>query len=415
MSTLAAQHPVASLSARRVVIVAGLLNTFASLARFMLGPLAVLISADLGLTETQVGAAVSLVVAVSAVASIWSGRFVERIGAYRAMMLVASLSAIVLLGIAAQVATYAHLLAWMVLSGVAMAMVHPATALAIAGNVAIERQGFAFGIKQSAPTTAALLAGFAVPTIGLTVGWRWAYVAAAAGAILVIFFIPRRVLRDKADGDRPPEIRSRIATLVILAIGMVFAVSAVSALAVFYVLSAVDNGIPVGTAGFWFAMGSAVSIVARLAVGWWADRRGGGDLRTVAAFMAAGTLGFVLLGRSADTVSFAIGTVFAFAAGWGWPGLFQLTVTRENAEAPAAATGITQTGAFVGSAAGPLLFGWLVERVSYQAAWWTAAGTLLAGAAIMLYGNRVLVAEQIQEKRAAAVQEAAAGSTVGRV
>jgi cyanate permease len=183
-------------------------------------------------------------------------------------------------------------------------------------------------------------------------------------------------------------------TLVMLAVGMGFATAAVSALSAFYVLSAVHHGIAVGVAGLWLAVGSVVSIAARLSAGWLADRREGGSLRVVAQMMVVGTVGFILLAQSRGVALFALATLLAFAAGWGWPGLFQLTVTRQNAEAPAAATGITQTGAFVGSAIGPLGFGWLVELFSYAVAWWAAAGGLLVGSLVMVASRRALMAER---------------------
>lgn len=386
-------QPGLSGPAVRVVLTAGAVSTFASLPRFMVGALAVFIAAEFGMSETQVGASVSLSVAVSAVASVFGGRIVQRIGAYRGMTLVVALSGIVLIGVAAAAQTYTELIGWMALSGAAMAMVHPSTALAIAGSVPPERQGLAFGIKQSAPTAATLIAGLAVPVVALTVGWRWAYVAAAAGAVLVICAIPRGgAAAQTRAATRAAEIRSAPATLMLLAVAMGFATAAVSVLTVFYVLSAVAAGVPVGAAGLWLAAGSVASILGRMSAGWMADRGATGSLRVVACLMFIGAIGFVLLSRAEHVGLLLTGTLLAFVAGWGWPGLFQLIVTRNNAEAPAAALGVTQTGAFVGSAAGPLLFGWLVDVSSYDVAWCTAATALVIGGFIMLRGDRALQA-----------------------
>lgn len=46
--------------------------------------------------------------------------------------------------------------------------------------MATGRRGFAFGVKQSAVPLTAMLAGLAVPVFAVTVGWRWAFGAAAA-------------------------------------------------------------------------------------------------------------------------------------------------------------------------------------------------------------------------------------------
>ena len=52
----------------------------------------------------------------------------------------------------------------------------------------------------------------------------------------------------------------------------------------------------------------------------------------------------------------------AFATGWAWPGLFNLAVVRVNPSAPGAATGITQTGTYLGAVVGPVLFGVVAEH-----------------------------------------------------
>jgi predicted MFS family arabinose efflux permease len=63
----------------------------------------------------------------------------------------------------------------------------------------------------------------------------------------------------------------------------------------------------------------------------------------------------------------------AFGAGWAWPGVFNLSVIRSHPEEPGRATGITQSGTYVGATCGPLLFGVLAERWSYPGAWAIAA------------------------------------------
>ncbi len=69
----------------------------------------------------------------------------------------------------------------------------------------------------------------------------------------------------------------------------------------------------------------------------------------------------------------------AFALGWGWPGLFNLAVVQHHREAPAAATGITQSGIYVGAAGGPAAFGLLSTPLGYSGAWAVVAGVSLRG------------------------------------
>jgi hypothetical protein len=90
-----------------------------------------------------------------------------------------------------------------------------------------------------------------------------------------------------------------------------------------------------------------------------------------------------------------------FAGGWGWTGLFSLAVLRTNPNAPAAAIGITQTGASIGAMAGPSVFG-LLAATSYTAAWSVTAASSATAAVMMLVGKRLLRRE-LRDRRASAV------------
>jgi len=106
--------------------------------------------------------------------------------------------------------------------------------------------------------------------------------------------------------------------------------------------------------------------------------------------LVAGTVGFVLLATGAGWL-FALGTLLAFGAGWGWHGLFNFAVVKYNPNAPAAATGITQTGAAAGSATGPFLFGLILESTSYGTAWLSAGAAALFAVAAILAGRWLLI------------------------
>ena len=79
----------------------------------------------------------------------------------------------------------------------------------------------------------------------------------------------------------------------------------------------------------------------------------------------------------------------AFSLGWGWPGLFNLAVVDHNRDAPAAATGVTQTGIYVGAAAGPAAFGLVSTELGYSAAWAMAGGLCLLAALAFAYASRL--------------------------
>ncbi len=100
-----------------------------------------------------------------------------------------------------------------------------------------------------------------------------------------------------------------------------------------------------------------------------------------------GAAGFALLavGRPA---AFVAGALVAFSFGWGWPGLFNLAVVDLHREAPGAATGISQTGIYVGAAAGPALYGLLSSEIGYPAAWGVAGGLCVFAAGAVAYAAR---------------------------
>jgi predicted MFS family arabinose efflux permease len=280
----------------------------------------------------------------------------------------------------------------MAFAGLANGIAQPAGNLAIARGVANSRQGLAFGIKQSAIPGATLVAGGMVSLIGAVLTWRAAFLILSVGAVLLAFAMPkdpyRTVLRRPGamlrEGDVP------LLPLIVLA-GAAFCGAAVgTSLASFFVGSAVTGGVDARTAGLLLAFGSGTGILSRLVIGWSADRRVGGHLNVVMLLLSLGAVGFAGLAARGSLSLLAAATVLAFAAGWGWPGLFNFTVVRLNPNAPAAATAITQTGVFVGGVIGPAAFGRIVDLASYETAWLAAAAVNVVGTGVVLAGRTLL-------------------------
>lgn len=362
---------------------------------FLTGGLAVQVREQLGFGEAALGLAVALFFTSSALASAVFGRVVERIGAQRGMQIAAVGSALSLLGIAIFARSWSLLVVWLVLGGFANALAHPATHLLLAREIPAERQGFSFGLKQSAIPMATLLAGLAVPTLAITVGWRWAFVGGAGLSTIVALLIVRKRARSSKWITKPltnavdvPRLDVGRLPIVLLALGIGLGSAAATPLGAFIVESSVAAGFEVGRAGLLLALASAVGIMVRILLGYLADGMRGGLLRLVAAMLAIGGISFVLLATRVDSL-LVVGTMMAFGAGWGWPGIFNFAIVKTNPGAPAAATGITQTGASGGAALGPLTFGLVLEASSYTTAWLTS-GTIALLAAITILTARHL-------------------------
>ena len=382
---------------RRPVAFAVAVATAGVLPAFLTGGLAVQVRGELDFGAGALGVAVAMFFVTSSLASAVMGRLVERLGAHRGMRLAAAGSAASLLGVALLAWSWVGLVGCLVLGGLANAVSHPATNLSLAREVQAGRQGVSFGIKQAAIPAATLLAGLAVPGIAVTLGWRWAFAGGAALALAVASLVPARAPGETV--GRREETRQKNARawpLVLLAVGIGLGSTATTPLGAFIVESSVASGLRVETAGLLLALGSAVNIAVRVAFGHLADGMSGGRLLLVAAMLGIGVGGFVLL-ATGESGLILPGALLAFGIGWGWPGLFNFAVVKTSPGAPAAATGITQTGASGGAALGPLVFGLVVEVASYDAAWLLSGTVALVAMVTILIGRRMLLRDRADD------------------
>jgi MFS family permease len=368
---------------------------------FLTGALAVQVRDELEFGEAGIGLTVAAFFGTAALSSAAAGRLAERLGPAAAMRVSSSVSAVALLLIAVAAWSLPLLLACLVVAGAGNAMAQPATNLFLARRVPPTRLGLAFGVKQSAIPIATLLGGLAVPAIALTVGWRWAYVLGAVGALLLAVLDPggSSTAPPTERGARRGQGDTALRPLVLLAIGVGLGAASAGTLGSFLVSGAVDEGMAEGTAGFLASACSAAGVTTRLWSGVRADRRGRRHLPVVAGMMAAGAVGFGLLAVG-ETPALVLGAVVAYVLGWSWPGLFNLAIVRSNPGAPGAATGITQTGTYIGAVLGPLLFGWAVESVGYPPAWIAAGVVELVAAVMIVAGRRALVADRMRREAA---------------
>lgn len=353
---------------------------------FLVGALALQIRADLDVSVGAVAAGVTVFFAAGAVGAGPGGRLGERAGALRTIRGCVVATAVLLLLVAALAQSLAILLALLALAGLVNSVCQPAINLFMADQVPLDRQGLAFGIKQSAIPTAVLVSGLALPVLALPLGWRPTFAICAAAALAVAAAVGRAGSGFAAPPERAPAPRpSR--KLVVTAVGAALASAGPSALGAYLVVSAVDAGIAEGAAGVLAAAGSASSLVVRIVVGHRADRRRDYGFSAMVALLVAGAGGFALLAVG-EPAPFVAGAFVAFALGWGWPGLFNLAVVDLHREAPGAATGISQSGIYVGAAAGPAAYGLLASEIGYPAAWGVMGGLSLVAAAAVAYAAR---------------------------
>ncbi len=368
-------------------VTAMIATTVGVLPFFLFGGMAPIIRRELGFDASLIGVITSFFFAASAIASVPGGRLGDRLGSQRTLRIGIATSAAVLVAIATLARNWPTIAALLVVGGFANAVIQPAANRALANGVRPNRQGLAFGIKQSAIPIASALGGIAVPVVGLTLGWRSAYVMAAALAVTTIL-LPR------PDGSRPDRayagitLRSLPRPLALAAAGIGCATAAANSLSAYLVEALVTTGWEVGRAGTLLAIGSALSIAARVIVGHLSDRLITTHLLVVGLMMVGGGVGFALLGTGVAVLLY-VGIAFAFVFGWGMNGLLVFAVVRLRPDAPASATGITMAAAFAGAIVGPALFGVIAQLTSYATAWSVAAIASASGGLLVLMAHRL--------------------------
>lgn len=375
-----------------------MVTTTGVLPAFLVGALTVQIRDDLALGPAEMGIAAATLFTVSGLLARRLGRLVQRVGAGVAIAASATLATIALGGIAVA-DSFAVLLAALAVAGVANGLAQPSANLRISRAVSSARLGLAFGIKQSSIPAATLLSGLAVPIIAVEIGWRWAFVIGAglAAAIATVSAVHARrfgsrtptppTAPDDPDGDdrgTPPR------ALVVVSIAGGLAAAAATSLGVFLIDSAVQTGIDPSTAGFLFAVAAGSGLLIRIGLGALIDHHPGRSPYVLMAnLLFGGAVGFLLL-TIGTPLAVAAGAWLAFASGWTWTGLLHFAVVRDNRSRAALATGTLQTGVSLGSAAGPLLFGLIVEATSYRTGWFVAAATAVAAAVGFRIGRRMI-------------------------
>lgn len=378
----------------RAVLSATAVTISVTLPVFLLGSHAAMVRRDLVFTEAGLGLTVACFFALSALTSIPAGRLSQRVGA-RALMLAGVLITAVSLGSVAALATsWAHLALGYTAAGIANGLAQPATNHLLAEGLRPNRRGIGLSIKQTAPMISSILAGVAVPLVGIPLGWRVAFGLAAVAPALLIAAVPppttvRRTgsARSRRGADRPV---GRDRPLVMLALAGLLAAGSAGTLAAFLVESTVSRGIAPGPAALLLSAGGVISLTVRLTSGWLVDRFRLDPLVIVPAMLLLGSTGMLLLAFGSSYPTMLVATIISFGPGWGWPALLVLGAIASYERAPAEASGVLMAGVFTGGFLGPLVFGAIVTSTSYTTAWLTVFTQMLVAATMLLLVRRSL-------------------------
>jgi len=361
------------LSARawRALVAGPALMVAAVLPAFLVASLA----SQIQLGGSAVGLAIAIFHVICAVTSTPAGRLVERIGPRAGMRIAATLTALSCLAIAGLAQSAVAVTALLIVGGLANAFGGPAVAALLRREVAVHRQGLAFGAQQSGGTLGSLLAGLALPLIAIPFGWRWAFLAVAVLALAAAAVVPYVEPAPSNAVRRPRGLTSVHALAAAAALASAAGVGFIS----FLILYAVHSGMSEGEAGLLLGAVSLAATASRITVGVLADRRGGEPLRPVAVMLSISIAGYLLL-IAGERALIVVAALLAGAFGWAWPGGLTLAVVQRSPNAPAWAVGVLMAGLFTGAILGPLAIGILAEHERFAVAWGTCATCALLAA-----------------------------------
>lgn len=349
---------------------------------------------DIGLTAARLGIVVAVFFASSSLTAPMSGRVVDRAGSVPVMRAALLLAAACLAWIGLLVRDWTTLAAVLACAGVANGAIQPAANRYIGRLIPPQRQGLAFGVKQSAIPAAMLIGALSVPVAAYLTDWRAIYLATSLAVVTTAVALRRPSPTPQATESptpletQPPDRTSPI-PLITLATGWGLASAGSNALGAFFILTAIEAGYSAATAGILATAGALFSMTTRVVAGIAADRHAGSGLSVVAAMSAAGAVGVALLATN-QLWAYAVAMVVGYGLGSGWGGLFSYAIVTSHPRRPGRATGITQAGASAGSCLGPLGFGLIAAVGGHAVAWLAAGATLLTAVAAILAGRRML-------------------------
>jgi len=381
--------PAAPTRGRRDVAGVIVAMVSAAIAPFLVGTLSVQIGASFEFGAGDLAVAVAGYYLVSAVLSPAGGRLVGALGAVPALRL-ACLGSTAGLGLAATADSASTIVIALGLLGVPNALVQPASNQVLATVRSPRLQALSFGLVQSAIPIATLISGVLLGLVGASSSWR-------AALVSVVVFTALGQLVIGADREKKRQVTQQAASsiaaepggrllLTALVVGGLLATMAAATLPAFVAATGQANGVgPHAVAAAQIA-GSMACITARVAITWRAAHLEGFQLLfAMAGLLALGAVGYLLVGNEAALV-FGAGVVLAYGCGWGWNGVFNLSLTRARPRGIARATGLTQAGVFLGGVLGPLMFAAAVHRQGHGAAWGSMAVVAVTASVLLAVG-----------------------------
>ena len=299
---------------------------------------------------------------------------------------------------------YVLFLVWLSICGLAAGIIQPATNAFLSREIHQNKQGIAFGIKQSGTPASTLLGGLALPLVALTIGWQFSYVCAfclgvACLTLLLIKLYRKRinttdiVSKEAQTSSSAIRIKTRMTGLTLITFGIGLGSGTANTYGAFFVSTNIKAGFNPKLIGYLFAISSVLNLITRVILGNFADRNKDGKfpsvLNWVVIMFFIGSFGY-LFQLVHNIIFVTVGSLLAAILGWGWPGLTNLAIVRRFPTLAHRATGISQAGVFLGAMAGPIIFGAVDSNISTNVAWTVNFMFAILAAVTIAFGKKRL-------------------------
>jgi len=356
-----------------------LMQVIASFMAQSLPVVAPLLTGSLGLASEAIGNLSAINALGTVLFLAFGGPFLARLGPVRMLQVGAALSAVGLLTLA--VGTMPALVLAALLLGIGYGPSPPAGSRILAATAPPSNRSLIFSVKQAGAPLGGVLAGLVTAPVASAYGWGVALLVCAAAALVSAVAI--QGLRQELDAERDParsigprsvfspktlaapfaalRLSPALLPLTLLAVSFAMVQGCLFAFTVTWLVEA--RGLTLVQAGGAFAAMQGAGVVARIMLGWLADRTGRPSLNLLVQGFAAAAAVLVFASLPVGA-SPALAATLAAVAGFvaaSWNGIYLAEVARlvpreHVSDATSGSTLLT----FLGYVAGPAIFALLV-------------------------------------------------------
>jgi MFS family permease len=375
----------------RVLVISLLIVTVSGMALAIVSAMGPAIVARLGLSTAQFGLATSGFFVATMLVAYPAGRWVDVAGWAQGLR-AAGLIAAVGLGVGAATRNQITLAVAMSLTGAALGFAMPACVRAMKSVAEDGRLATPLGYLHAVIPASIMVVGAAVALLPIIESWRVAFGGAAGVAVLVTALVPSSRARGpvgpdldaltvSADSDGTDASAAALPPLGgvgLLLVAVTLSAFASGVLVTSFTVSTVALGLSAARAASLLSFGTLLGVALRILSGVVSDRIGSVGSAPAGFLLACGAGGALLVASGRGSLT--AGAVVALGFGLSWPGLLYAAVARRAGDRTGSAIGLVEVCASAGAAAGPTLFGLLLDGSGAEAAWYLMTAVLAAAA-----------------------------------